>query len=58
MSNATLEELNKSIHSQHVGEVYDIPMKVINRPVQPVLDLAKLEEMKKIVQVRSQTFQR
>ena len=47
----SLQELNKSVHSQNIQDVYEIPMSVLRKPIAPVLDNDKVEEMKRIVQV-------
>ena len=44
-------DMNKSIHTQNVGEVYDVPMSVVTKPLQPELDEEKVKYMMGVIQV-------
>ncbi len=45
------EEQNKSIHSQNISEIHEIPLKYVYKPVQPMLDETKVSEMMEILKV-------
>jgi sulfiredoxin len=47
------ESLNKSVHTQNIEEVYEIPMKYIIRPIQPQLDEEKVKHFMDQIQVCS-----
>ncbi|XP_026577053.1 sulfiredoxin-1 [Pseudonaja textilis] len=40
----------RSIHSDNVSEVHDVPLRVIIRPIPPVLDERKVESLMKTIQ--------
>ncbi|KAG0172159.1 Sulfiredoxin [Apophysomyces sp. BC1034] len=41
---------NFSIHGNAIEEVHDIPLSAVNRPIPSILDRAKVEEMKNLLQ--------
>ena len=47
---------NKSIHSSHIEDVYDIPIDQIIRPIPPVLDPQKVESLMQTIQVIDRLF--
>lgn len=42
---------NKSIHSDSIDEVHNVPMHVIIRPIPPVLDEQKVQSLIKTIKV-------
>lgn len=44
---------NRSIHSGNVEEVHNVPMQVIVRPIPPVLDELKVQNLMKTITVNS-----
>ncbi|XP_039211677.1 sulfiredoxin-1 [Crotalus tigris] len=47
---AMQSEGSGSIHSDNVSEVHEVPMRVIIRPIPPVLDESKVESLMKTIQ--------
>lgn len=41
----------ESVFASEEAEIHDVPMRVIQRPVIPVLDACKVEEFKKNIEV-------
>ncbi|XP_053689805.1 putative sulfiredoxin [Sabethes cyaneus] len=46
---------NTSVHSASIAEVHEMPMAVINRPIPPVLDDAKVQSLMDTIQDPNQT---
>lgn len=49
---ATMDNTRTSIHSTHITEVHNVPMRVITRPIPPVLDEDKVLSLMETIQVR------
>lgn len=47
-----VEQQVSSIHAAHVTDVYQVPIKVIIRPIPSVLDETKVESLMETIQVR------
>lgn len=43
--------MNGSVHSAGITEVHNVPMTVIQRPIPPVLDEAKVNSLMQTIQV-------
>lgn len=50
-SMGSLKNENRSIHSDNVEEVHNIPMDVIIRPIPPVLDEEKVQSLMDTIKV-------
>ena len=44
---------NRSIHSDNITEIHNIPMQVIVRPIPPVLDEQKVESLMCTIKVNN-----
>ena len=45
-----------SVHSAGIGEIHQVPINVINRPIPPVLEEEKVKSLMKTIEVREDHF--
>lgn len=54
MSAATC--VDRSVHSANIEEIHNVPMRVIHRPIPPVLDDDKVKSLMETLEVFSASF--
>jgi hypothetical protein len=55
-SSSTKNDEPSSIHSAYIDEIYNIPMKDINRPLPSILDDKKVQSLMETIQVKTDEF--